>query len=212
MERTNFADSLHKVLSLLGWSVEDLAGHMKNRYSIAFLQRVCEGRPLNEPERHIVKTVLDALADKVAMTVEESDLSEGTENLVKQAFISVVERVGLRLGDVALFTEDICSKLSGAKARLQTIDVEDAQSWESFLEKMAMDLAQGKLFEEDTYSVLGEASQITTDYDELLLRNRRSIGSGYYPTQPWECWNCRRPTHGLKTTKCDCGVNWNIAN
>ena len=210
-----FSYSLDRVLAMLGWSPDELARRLNNKYSVNFLQRVCDGKPFPEVEQDIVTTVVDGLADKLQNSIAKAELPANSQSPARQAFVRVVSQFQLRLYDMASLAEVICDRIAKAKAfRIQTADISDTTFWDTVLSGIARDLSQRQLFQVDIDSQLGDTeinafSAITQLSYETTVHFE---GSGYYSTPPAECWYCHQPTSQLRSARCNCGMNWNIAN
>ena len=217
MKRDNFVDNLKFALDLLGWSSEQLADRLDDKYSVEYLKSVCEGRPFGEVARDVVSVLFYGLADKLECSIIESDISDSEKagRAAREAFVQVVIRFDLHLREITRLAELACSRLESAEAfRTQTVEIFDVDFWDSVLGNIARELSQGKLFESD------QSDDRDTEGLLLLPYNSTQLGqtidkqgvTNYYVTPPSECWHCHQPTDELTTTKCHCGMNWNIAD
>ena len=195
---------------------KQLADHLGGKYRIEYLTNVCEGRPIGDVERDVVRVLTHGLADKLACSIMASRLpdSERVGQAARRAFIRIARRFDLHLREITRLAEIGCSNVTSAESfRTQTIGTFDVDYWESFFGNIARNLSQGELFQSEHASVddlewLSLSFDRTTSLEQAVGKPTRTDS---YVMAPLPCWFCRHPTEKFTTSKCDrCGRNWNI--
>ena len=104
----NFAESMKGTMEMLDWSIRELAERMGNKYSIAYLRDVIDGKPFKEAREDIA----DALKDGFAILVRDSVVAakytkESADSAVK-AFQRVVVSLDMSLEHAASLAARSC--------------------------------------------------------------------------------------------------------
>lgn len=210
-----YTEILRYLMKFVGMSIQDLNERLDHKYSLIYLTRILEGKPMPEVEKDIVATLIKAMAEKVGGCVRKLSSKIRCDKAAQSAFENVVIKHGLELRDIASLTIETCQRLENREAtisvkRIATMDVTDVSLWEREIEDILNNLFQGNLFAEEGESQpKAEVSENSKDSASSRLEDN-FMATDYYRRPPAQCYRCGAPTSGLPTNRCGCGANWNI--